>query len=434
MTDRQGLAVLVPARAPAHRAAAVGPAAGLSPPRFTVAMWLTVAAVFVPPFLVFLLSGRPPEPGVTEMSLGPGLRAAALLPGFVALALVGLPLLHHLPHVRVGGTSMALAALVAWTLCAAAATGELAATGWGTWAVTVMALVMTVAAANVRFSVRLVAVGPLTVVGVLSLAWLKLDPTDAVLDVTRTTWNPLAGRLAGITEHPNLLGMLMGLLLALVAADAGWRWRRALAGAVALVCLVLSESRTALVAALVAGGLTVVLRHAGRARARLTRAVVIGSLSLAGVACTLVLWSDLRSSNVALSLRPALWAYIAERWPDSWLIGHGPFALAELRSTDALLPVPVPHAHNLLLNELYATGVVGALLLVVLFVTAAAGALRRARGGDLSGVAALVFVAVTAPVDVAVSTVLNPAAILLMAFLCILCALPAPAGERASIR
>jgi O-antigen ligase len=397
-------------------------------------MWLTVCAVFAPPFLVFLLYGRPPEPGVTKVSLGLGLGAAALLPGFAALGLVGLPLLRNLSRVRLGRTTLALVALNAWTLCSAVANKELGAAGGGTWAVGVMTLVAAVAADNVKFSVRLLAVAPLAVVGFLSLAWLVVDPTNAVLDITRTSWNPLGGRLAGITEHPNLLGMLMGFLIALVAADAGWRWRRALTGAVAVACLVLSDSRTALAAALVAGVLVFVLRHAGRARPRLTRAVVVGSLSIAGAACTLVLWLDLRLWDFTLSRRPALWAYIVERWPDSWLIGHGPFALSELRSTDALFPIPVPHAHNILLNELFATGVVGAVLLVVFFVTAGVGALARARCGDLSGVAVLVFIAVTAPFDLAVSTVLNPEAILLMALVTIICDVPWEADERASLR
>jgi O-antigen ligase len=163
----------------------------------------------------------------------------------------------------------------------------------------------------------------------------------------------------------------------------------------------------------------VALRRAGAARPLLARGVLLLSLTASAIACTVPLVRPLAELNRTLSTRPNVWAYVVERLPDRWLVGHGPTALADARGTDAVMPVEVTHAHNLLLDQLYATGLVGTLTLLALVTAAAVGAARQADVGILHGTGLLVLLAATAPIEVTASLILNPVAALTLTLLCL---------------
>jgi hypothetical protein len=388
-----------------------------------ISMWLTVSAVFLPSCLVLLASGRPAEEALPDAG-SPALRLLGLIPGLMALAVLGLPLLRELPRVRFSGPAAALLTLLAWTAFSAGLAGELAGIGEGVWVIAGLAAALAVAASNVSYPVLPLAVAPLAAVGILSLLLLAVDPDLALLDEARSPLNPLSGRLAGITDHPNLLGSAMGVLLVLAVAGVPGR-SSVLPIVVALTCLLLSESRTSLIAALLATLSVLAVRHSRTARPLLARSILLLSLSASIAACATPLMRPLAELNQTLSTRPNVWSYVVERLHDRWVVGHGPTALADARETDGLLPVQVTHAHNLLLDQLYATGVVGTVILLVLLAAAAVAAARQAGAGHLHGLGLIVLLATTAPIEVTLSLVLNPVSALTLAFVCL--AAPPPA-------
>jgi len=442
----RGVAQAIPAPlAPAPSVAApvdarpVDRVPGLTPGRFVLGMWLMFGAVFLPTVLVLLTSGRAEALGGTiEVRMGLALQGVAYLPGLIGVAVVALPLVRGIAHVRLTPTALVLLALFAWTIFTTALAGQITDLGIGTAIIGGLCLLLTVAAANVDFSVTRAALVPLIAVGVASLAWVVVWPETAIFDITRSSLNPLPGRLAGISEHPNLLGVLMGTLLVLAVASRRLPYL-VTGGAVAVACLMLSESRTALAAAAVTGLLVTAVRYAGRARAVVATTIALGTFVVAGLAATIPLWLDVREWNVALSERPALWEYLVARIPEQWLAGHGAFGVADLRTADGLLPLPVAHAHNILLHQLFTAGVVGALLMGALLAVAAAAGARQAAGRDYFALAIVVFVLISSPMDLVVSTVLSPASVLVLTLLATICARSdardrrAPEGARAPI-
>jgi len=405
---------------------------GLTPARFVLGMWLMFGAVFLPTILVLLTSGRAESLGGTiEVRMGLALQGVAYLPGLIGIAVVALPLVRGIAHVRLTATTLVLLALFAWTIFTTALAGQITDLGISSWLIGGLCVLLTVAASNVNFSVTRAVLVPLIAVGIASLAWVVVWPETAIFDITRSSLNPLPGRLAGISEHPNLLGVLMGTLLVLSIASR--RWPYALTGStVAIACLMLSESRTALAAAAVTGLLVVVVRNAGRARAVAAATLTLGTLVIAGLAASIPLWLDVREWNVALSERPALWEYLVARLPEQWLAGHGALGVAQLRTVDGLLPLPVAHAHNILLHQLFTAGVVGALLMGALLAVAAVAAARQAAGREYFALAIVLFVLISSPMDLVVSIVLSPASVLVLTLVTTICA-RSDAGERPAL-
>ena len=208
--------------------------------------------------------------------------------------------------------------------------------------------------------------------------------------------------------NPNPFGQVLAAAAVLafyLALSASHRPARVLAGAIALLCVagvVYTQSRAALIALLVAALLIAVLRGV---RLRVLAVAVVAAIAVG----TLLLPAALQQRVGALgqmfgsdaasfqdtSLRGRTSENLAglHMWRDNPLLGVGPdnFEIQYQRYSALIGIDPRPEqrgAHNLYLESLAETGVVGALTFVAVFVLALAGAWRarsRLPGGGLLG-------------------------------------------------
>lgn len=235
-----------------------------------------------------------------------------------------------------------------------------------------------------------------------SLAALLVAPGWATIahdtQFLRLDWLLASGRLAGLTNHPILLGMLAAAALVLELAPVlrrpGWAWHAAAAGAV----LILAQSRTAWAMALVALPLLYRRERSGpRVHPLLKRLLMLGgagSLALL-VSPGLVTWlSALVNSQEISSVhgRTLPWQVAWTAFDSSMLFGYGPSLFLDPASPNR---GAYDHAHNQLLQTLGTSGLVGAAGLAVFLIALVAVAWRGARttGGLTLALTALVLVA-----------------------------------------
>lgn len=186
-------------------------------------------------------------------------------------------------------------------------------------------------------------------------------------------------RLAGIAGSPNSLGRAASLTLLLIGVlliygeFSVWNWRCWFPALLAVLCLVLSDSRTSMAVVIVAFALYFV-------RKKPTMALV-GSL-LCGALALLILNLDIslheigavfsrtgRSSDLTtLTGRTDIWAASINAFWSKPIFGYG------FGSTKVLLPeiyrtywgFTVTHAHNLYIQTAVTLGLVGLLLVLVI--------------------------------------------------------------------
>ncbi len=328
------------------------------PPRprrgaWAVAWWLLLAAAFVAP-----MDGVRVEPigGVTDIFLLAGIGVAALR-----------------SLVRRGREPLGPVAPVA------AAAGTLAVAGLiGTFhsADTVESIlnITRFTVATVAFPLAVASLAP-RAAEVRQMAWAYVLGSTASALVSMVTVNPVVGRSAGLSSHPNVLGLSAAFTLALLAglADTATTRARWLAGGCGLALLVglsRSGSRAAVLGLVVVVGtyLVVTRRH----RVALYLAAIVAG---AAVVVALGLWVPAPDSALGRVTRPsagteqsdegraALAATVIERVDRNVLTGSG-FSNAT-------------EAHNIFIQVVD----VGGVLAVVAFTAMATAILRAlARG------------------------------------------------------
>jgi O-antigen ligase len=207
-----------------------------------------------------------------------------------------------------------------------------------------------------------------------------VEPSHAFYLATRIFhWEP--DRLAGLTDHPNTLGLIAVLAFLLTLSDAS-RWRvlhLGIAGGV----LVASESRDAWIAGIAGVALIVGRRLGGGSalRGSLTPALLLG----APVAAIAVLWlaatSAVREVDItSFNGRLPLWQDSVAVWKTAPVLGLGDGVWKALIQSGRV-PSYGGEAHNQLLETLVTHGIVGLLLLIVIVVAWSAGVRRAARSG-----------------------------------------------------
>jgi len=195
-------------------------------------------------------------------------------------------------------------------------------------------------------------------------------------------------RIASLTGNPNLLATwLLSSLLAtlyLAAVRALGRGPALALGAVQLSALLMTGSRTGIVATLAGCALFAALMATRRAKASrpwwLT-GVSIGALSLV-VLLYVGPWDGLPRLSLDMPLRPVAWTTAWEAFTSSWLLGVGFGTSYEYIFQPRGLPFI--HAHNVFLSFLSELGILGLGALLLLGATALGAALRLRGSADPS--------------------------------------------------
>lgn len=232
----------------------------------------------------------------------------------------------------------------------------------------------------------------LLAVVVVSLGMYFFVPSVATLSGTRS--GVIDARLAGVFSHPNGMGAAAAVALLLSIATSKGLYRSvtiALAG----VTLVLSDSRTALVAVavcvpilLVAPG-TTGARTSGQTR-RL--AVILGSLAggFLLVQGLLTNSTDVASANG----RTLVWDYVLQEWHTQPFFGAGPDGWTSARMI-AAVPQYAGQAHNQFFETLYLFGLFGVVSMVLLIAVGLVRAWRFWLVGNALPLALLACLLVT---------------------------------------
>ena len=194
----------------------------------------------------------------------------------------------------------------------------------------------------------------------------------------------LAGRWAGPFGHPSLAGPVGAFLVVYALVRRGPT--RMVLSVVGVLLLLLAGSRASMLSALVAA-LVWIGAEAGRRISR--RGVWI--LGLAGVIVLASSIVALVGRNPGLSGRTSIWPEYASLWRESPLLGVGATRIWDAIESGAL-PMWASHGHNMWLDALTRTGLVGFSVLLALMVQAFLIALAAARSGEGAGLALLALV------------------------------------------
>jgi exopolysaccharide production protein ExoQ len=263
------------------------------------------------------------------------------------------------------------------------------------------AFVSDIAAGSVTAQTMFVGVGYMTTyLAVVTPGWLLPRATHiaglyvaasaSAAVLAPNAWSPYPETLLGITErlhgvffHANGLGPMMALYLVLMYANGTRRTRLMwFLGAVALVLLVLSQSKTAWAAALAAG---VVLWLGRSKRNAAVRILAVTLVAVAAVSVALLTESQaefevLEQQDVeslrTLTGRTALWQYGLDAWRESPVFGGGPMVFRDY--AQRMDQAWAGQAHNQYVQTLGRHGVVGLAGLMVLLAVLLGQALRLA--------------------------------------------------------
>jgi O-antigen ligase len=203
--------------------------------------------------------------------------------------------------------------------------------------------------------------------------------------------------LAGPFAHSNILGITCVLALALSPLIVSIRWR-ILHGSILCIAIAASASRGALVAAGVLVLWWVVCWSRSGKFIRLAGTALVATSAAVGVLLPLLSWSP-----YAFTGRAHIWAVSFRAWKESPVVGLGidwftttakslPYFVSweNLASgSKAFLP---PHGHNLVVDTLVRSGLVGICLLVLILLAATRSA--RALHGSTRQIACFGFLIV----------------------------------------
>jgi exopolysaccharide production protein ExoQ len=250
-------------------------------------------------------------------------------------------------------------------------------------------------------------------------------------------------RLWGVMAHANSLGSIACALLVLEAAEpAGRRWLGVCVLATAACALIMSQSKTAVGAALVGASTIGVWRLVRSVRQRVGRgaphkepiavalmAVLSGSLLVVGALVVFLYPSMLASITRHLDDRAVgelttatgrtrIWSIAVQRWLESPIFGQGANFWQEKIELRLGL-TGATNAHNLLLQAFSCAGVVGvATLLIFLYFLFrySMRAASRTRGGSV-GVMAMFVVRSIFEVPIQPNDILGAETIVVMAYI-----------------
>lgn len=200
-----------------------------------------------------------------------------------------------------------------------------------------------------------------------------------------------AGRVQGILSNPNYAGMLgcIAVPLAFYVYRAGLRWVSIVGALSAALSIILSGSRGALIAVVIAVAVIAATRIPARKLLVVAAALVVPAVTAAiFVGPTILARLFPRETGTDLtSGRGDIYSEMIERWQMSPLLGTG------YRTTETFAAGGFA-GHNIYLSTLTETGIVGALALLALI---AVIVVIRVKGSRAEGllVGAVVAIAVT---------------------------------------
>jgi O-antigen ligase len=226
-----------------------------------------------------------------------------------------------------------------------------------------------------------------------SLLLALVNPSSAFEGTARVAHILSHERLVGVLDDPNTLGPL-----AAIGVVLWWRregWLSVLGVSVCGLALVASDSRAAWIGCAAAAIVLVVgRRHQARPFSR--RLLILGGTLLALAATLLILTIALaEQGHLSFTGRSEIWQYVADRWDESPILGHGPQVWPSLISSGQV-PVWWGQAHNQFFQSLYTTGLIGVGLLALLVWFWTAANLCFARDGYLLPLALEALIAVIA--------------------------------------
>lgn len=249
-----------------------------------------------------------------------------------------------------------------------------------------------------KWTLLLIVVGSLAVAAVM--------PQLAVSKYLTGLIPGLPIRLWGLTSHPNNMGATaISLLLVLWLHPFEKGWLNTLAWISALVALVLTQSKTNWLAALILFGTLLVYKHGRDVRGGLRIGVWVFLLLGGALATTGLLFvdvgevmnrfvaSDAGSGLTTLTGRTRIWEVAVQMWLDSPLFGYGPEAWSPLHRTQLGVPFAT-QAHNQLMEALSVGGLAYAVPMTVYFVLLARGAARTAEQTRGVSIAFLLLIAI----------------------------------------
>lgn len=246
--------------------------------------------------------------------------------------------------------------------------------------------------------VEAVAVGAVatTLVATISLALGPLLPETALIasgDERFYIWG--GQRLAGVMSHPNALGYVLTIGLPLVMAWFRDR-TRFLAVLVIVAAVTATGSRTSLVGlAVIAGFVAVAARGPDLAergpKLTIARVLPLSFVLVASLCVSLLPWVGYRPVLMASPGRFILWDFVTAYWDSHPVFGHGPGAWADLATQSSTFYTFAFHAHNLWLDVLFTTGLVGASALALMVIVWVLRSMRMLRLSYLPTLLATVF-------------------------------------------
>lgn len=354
-------------------------AVGLSPAVFSVFVWERVPDTEGVPVD---WGSAAPQAATAPWRIDVGLAYASVTIGLLVATLVlAVADNRRTPRSHVGGPLAAAAVGVyLGPLLSAAAGGHGGVADWRLWLGPLCvaavyaspALTLETLLRRLRVILRVYTWGSLCAL-VVAPDW-ALTPNDIVN--FRLPWVG-AARLVGLTDHPIPLGVMAAAVLALELAPLVRSRLWTLHAAAAAAVLLLAQSRTAWIAALV--GLPLIYRHtsARRVPPLLVRGLIAGMACCAGalVPTVAMRFTKVLSSPEVVSLhgRTTVWDLAMSAFRADPLFGYGPTLF-----TDPSSPVhgTYAHAHSQIYQTLSTSGLVGAVGLLLFAVALLAAASR----------------------------------------------------------
>jgi O-antigen ligase len=213
-----------------------------------------------------------------------------------------------------------------------------------------------------------------------SLLLALVNPSNAFQGPVRVAQIISDQRLMGVVDDPNTLGPL-----AAIGVVLWWRregWLRVLGVSVCGLALLATDSHAAWLCCAAA---FIVLAVGQRYRARpFSRRLLTLAGALVALAALSILVLGLviepGHSRESFSGRAEIWQFVAHRWDESPIVGHGPQVWSSLLS-EKQVPFWWGQAHNQFFQSLYTTGLIGVGLLALLIWFWTAANLRFARDG-----------------------------------------------------
>jgi O-antigen ligase len=171
-------------------------------------------------------------------------------------------------------------------------------------------------------------------------------------------------QLAGPFEHSNILGLYCVLSLALTPLIVSLRWK-VINGLILCAAIVASASRTALVATVVLALWWMIYLLRSKVSLRNAATVLICLSAVAVVVVPHLSWDP-----DALSGRPYIWSASLNAWRESRLVGQGMNWFATRSPTLFVLGDYVSAGHNLVVDTLVTSGLVGVCIVIFVFLSA----------------------------------------------------------------